>query len=168
MITVIKRFVPLATLAILYSGASYTGTPNSAIPADHKPVALSQTAATSADAIRNVLNSQQIAWNRADIPAFLTGYWNSPELTFAGSEGIVRGYDGLLTRYRRSYPNKESMGELTFSGLEIRDLGPDAALVFGHWQLKRPIGGVGGVFTLVFRRFPNGWRIIHDHTSAQK
>ena len=168
MITVIKRFVPLAALTILYSGAYQTGKPNSTILAGHNPLAPPQTAATPADAIRSVLNSQQIAWNRADLPAFLTGYWNSPELTFAGSEGIVRGYDGLLTRYRKSYPNKESMGELTFSGLEIRDLGPDAALVLGHWQLKRPIGDVGGVFTLVFRRFPNGWRIIHDHTSAQK
>jgi len=120
------------------------------------------------NAIRAVLTEQQTAWNRGDIPAFLQGYWNSPELTFAGSDGIVRGYDGLLERYRKSYPDKAHMGELEFSALEIRPLEPDSALVLGHWHLKRSVGDAGGVFSLVFHRFPVGWRIIHDHTSAQK
>jgi ketosteroid isomerase-like protein len=121
-----------------------------------------------AQSIRTVLSAQQTAWNRGDIPAFLEGYWNSPELTFAGSDGIVRGYDGLLARYRKSYPDKQTMGQLDFSGVEIRSLGPSAALVLGQWHLKRQAGDVGGVFSLVFQRFPDGWRIIHDHTSAQK
>ena len=122
----------------------------------------------ASNAIRAVLTEQQTAWNRGDIPAFLQGYWNSSELTFAGSEGIVRGYAGLLERYRKSYPDKAHMGELEFSGLEIRALEPDSALVLGHWHLKRTVGDAGGVFSLVFHRFPVGWRIIHDHTSAQK
>ena len=45
-------------------------------------------------------------------------------------------------------------------------LGSDAALVLGHWHLKREKDEIGGVFTLVVQRFPEGWRIIHDHTSA--
>jgi hypothetical protein len=49
--------------------------------------------------IRAVLTSQQANWNRGDIPAFLEGYWNSPELTFAGSDGVVRGYDGVSIRF---------------------------------------------------------------------
>jgi uncharacterized protein (TIGR02246 family) len=122
----------------------------------------------SEEAIRAVLATQQAAWNRGDIPAFLEGYWNSPELTFSGGDGIVRGYAGLLERYRKSYPDRAAMGGLDFSDLEIRILAPDAALVLGHWHLKRAAGDAGGVFTLVFRRFPAGWRIIHDHTSAQK
>jgi len=120
------------------------------------------------ESIRAVLTTQQAAWNRGDIPAFLEGYWNSPELTFSGGDGIVRGYAGLLQRYRKSYPDRAAMGELDFSGLEIRILARDAALVLGHWHLKRAAGDAGGVFTLVFRRFPAGWRIIHDHTSAQR
>jgi len=135
-----------------------------------KPINLINTAASGEErsqSIRTVLNTQQAAWNRGDLPAFLEGYWNSPELTFAGSDGIVRGYDGLLARYRRSYPDKQTMGELDFSGLEIRPLGPSAALVLGQWHLKRKAGDVGGVFSLVFQHFPDGWRIVHDHTSAQ-
>ena len=122
----------------------------------------------SAQSIRAVLTAQQAAWNRGDIPAFLEGYWNSPELTFASSDGIVRGYDGVLLRYRKSYPDRKAMGELRFSALEIRPLGPEAALVLGHWHLKRRSDELGGVFSLVFEQFPTGWRIIHDHTSAQK
>jgi beta-aspartyl-peptidase (threonine type) len=121
-----------------------------------------------AQSIAEVLTAQQTAWNRGDIPAFLEGYWNSPELTFAGSDGITRGYDGVLARYRKSYPDRKAMGDLEFSALEIRPLSPEAALVLGHWHLKRQSDELGGVFTLVFERFPSGWRIIHDHTSAQK
>jgi uncharacterized protein (TIGR02246 family) len=120
------------------------------------------------EAIEAVLHAQQAAWNEGDLPKFLEGYWNSPDLTFAGSEGIVRGYNELLERYRKSYPDRKAMGTLAFSGLEIRFLGPEAALVLGHWHLAKGIGEEGGVFSLVFRRFPTGWRIIHDHTSAQK
>ncbi len=117
-------------------------------------------------AIRAVLLSQEEAWNRADVDAFLTGYWNSEELSFSGSNGITRGFAGVRERYEQGYPDQQAMGKLEFSGLEIRLLGPDAALVLGCWHLTRAIGDVGGVFSLVFRRFPEGWLIIHDHTSV--
>jgi uncharacterized protein (TIGR02246 family) len=117
-------------------------------------------------AIEAVLNAQQTAWNRADVDAFLVGYWNSPELTFSGSSGVSRGWDGVLARYKKNYPDRAAMGQLDFSELEFRFLGPDAALVLGHWHLKRDKGDIGGVFTLVWMKLPNGWKIIHDHTSA--
>ncbi|MGB8476043.1 MAG: nuclear transport factor 2 family protein [Candidatus Acidiferrum sp.] len=120
-------------------------------------------------AITSVLNAQQAAWNRGDIDAFLKGYWHSPDLTFSGSSGISRGWDGVLARYKKNYPNRAAMGHLDFSELEFRFLGPDAALVLGHWHLKREKrdkGDIGGVFSLVWQRFSGGWKIVHDHTSA--
>lgn len=116
-------------------------------------------------AITDVLNAQQNAWNQGDVDTFLQGYWRSPELTFSGTGGIARGWEGVLIRYKEHYPNRDAMGQLEFSGLETRFLGQDAALVLGHWHLARQRGDVGGVFSLVFERFPEGWRIIHDHTS---
>lgn len=116
-------------------------------------------------AITGVLTTQQSAWNRGDVGAFLQGYWRSPELTFSGTGGIARGWDAVLARYKEHYPDRSTMGKLDFSGLEFRFLGPDAALVLGQWHLERQRGNVGGVFSLVFERFPEGWRIIHDHTS---
>jgi uncharacterized protein (TIGR02246 family) len=117
-------------------------------------------------AITKVLNDQQTAWNRGDVNAFLEGYWHSPELTFAGSNGFAQGWDGVMARYKKNYPDRSAMGLLEFSHLEFRFLGPDAALVLGHWHLARSQGDVGGVFSLVWQRLPEGWRIIHDHTSA--
>jgi uncharacterized protein (TIGR02246 family) len=118
------------------------------------------------EAIAAVLAAQQAAWNRGDVDAFLTGYWRSPELTFSGSGGVARGWDGVLERYKKNYPDRAAMGQLDFSNLEFRFLGPDAALVLGHWHLKREKDDLGGVFTLVWQRFPDGWKIIHDHTSV--
>lgn len=117
-------------------------------------------------AIQAVLSAQQAAWNRGDADAFLIGYWHSPELTFSGSSGVSRGWDGVLARYKKNYPDRAAMGQLDFSDLECHFLGADAALVLGKWHLKREKGDIGGVFTLVWQRFPEGWKIIHDHTSA--
>ncbi len=118
-------------------------------------------------AIEQVLREQQGAWNQGNVEKFLEGYWHSPELTFSGSSGVQRGWDAVLARYKRNYPDREAMGRLDFTGLEFRFLGADAALVLGEWHLTRPPGNdVGGVFSLVLQKFPEGWRIIHDHTSA--
>jgi uncharacterized protein (TIGR02246 family) len=117
-------------------------------------------------AIMAVLNAQQAAWNRGDVDAFLVGYWHSPELTFSGSNGVSRGWDGVMARYKKNYPDRAAMGQLDFSEREFRFLGPDAALVLGHWHLKRDKGDIGGVFSLVWQRFQEGWKIVHDHTST--
>ncbi|HWY07836.1 MAG TPA: DUF4440 domain-containing protein [Candidatus Acidoferrales bacterium] len=120
---------------------------------------------TDRAAILTVLMTQQSDWNKGDIRGFMGGYWNSPDLTFAGTRGFTRGWQPVLARYEKSYADKAAMGALDFSELEIRQLAPDAALVLGKWHLRREAGDVGGIFTLVFQKFPEGWRIIHDHTT---
>jgi len=116
-------------------------------------------------AIVAVLTSQQNDWNKGDIRGFMAGYWNSSELTFAGTRGFTRGWQPVLARYEKNYADKAAMGALDFQELELRSLGPDAALVLGKWHLQRQAGDVGGIFTLVFQKFPDGWRIVHDHTT---
>ena len=119
-------------------------------------------------AIMKILDEQQSTWNSGDVISFMKGYWNSPELTFAGSGGIARGWESVLARYKREYPDQAAMGQVNFSNVEVRFLGPDAALVLGQWHLRRSSGDIGGVFSLVFQRLPEGWRIVHDHTSLVK
>ncbi len=116
--------------------------------------------------IRALLDAQAAAWNRGDVEAFMEGYWKSPDTTFAGSGGVLRGWPAVLDRYRRTYPDRWTMGTLKFSDVEITILSPDGALILGHWQLERERDRPGGVFTLVARKFSQGWRIIHDHTST--
>jgi ketosteroid isomerase-like protein len=120
---------------------------------------------TDRTAIVAVLTSQQNDWNKGDIRGFMSGYWSSSELTFAGTRGFTRGWQPVMARYEKNYVDKAAMGTLNFRELELRSLGPDAVLVLGKWHLQRQAGDVGGIFTLVFQRFPEGWRIIHDHTT---
>jgi len=123
--------------------------------------------APSADsAIRGLLRDQAAAWNRGDVDGFLAGYRNSSQTVFAGAQGIIRGWQQLRDRYRTYYPDRQAMGTLTFSSVEVTFLCPDAALAVGNWHLDRVAGPVGGVFSLVLRQLPEGWRIIADHTSV--
>jgi beta-aspartyl-peptidase (threonine type) len=121
-----------------------------------------------ATAIRRLLDRQVEDWNRKDLDAFLNGYWHDPGVVFQSGADRFEGFEALRSRYRKSYQAEgREMGRLTFSELEIVVLGPDAAMARGRFQLtmsdgKRPTG----LFTLILRKRPEGWRIVHDHTSS--
>lgn len=121
----------------------------------------------AAQEIRQVLDRQVAAWNHRDLEGFMKGYWHSPDLTFYSGGTIVSGWEETLSRYRNRYQSAgREMGELEFSDLKIELLGPAAAFVRGHFHLKMGGSESGGLFTLTFRKFPDGWKIIHDHTST--
>lgn len=129
---------------------------------------LAQTAAQEG-AIRKVIQSQVDAWNRHDLEGFMAGYWNSPDLTFFSGVKETRGWQETLERYRRNYqaPGAE-MGKLEFQDLQVELLGPHAAFVRGKFLLTMSNGKQPhGLFTIVFREFAEGWRIIHDHSSGE-
>jgi beta-aspartyl-peptidase (threonine type) len=110
---------------------------------------------------------QAEAWNRGDLDRFLDGYWQSDQTVFAGGGDIHRGFDAMAARYRKAYDTREKMGKLTFANLTFEAIERDRAVVTGSWELQRATGTPGGVFTLIFRRLPEGWRIVHDHTSSR-
>ena len=119
-------------------------------------------------AVEHVLRTQQDAWNHHDLEGFMAGYWNSPELTFFSGAKETSGWQATIDRYKATYASPgHEMGQLEFSALRIEMLGADAAFARGAWHLAMSDGKTPhGIFTLVFRRFPDGWKIIHDHTSA--
>lgn len=133
------------------------------------PIAAAQTSASApASAVEQVLHTQQAAWNRHDLDAFMAGYWNSPDLTFFSGANERHGWQETMDRYKATYQSPgHEMGKLEFSKLRVVALGDDAAFVRGEWHLTMSDGKTPhGLFTLVFRKFPDGWKIIHDHTSA--
>lgn len=115
-------------------------------------------------AIRKVMDDQAAAWNRGDIEGFMQGYWNSDKLVFVSNQ-VTRGWQPTLDRYKKTYDSRAKMGTLTFSDLEITVLSKDAAVVLGSWSLARESDNPHGKFTLIFRKFKDGWKIVHDHTS---
>jgi ketosteroid isomerase-like protein len=123
-----------------------------------------------AGSVAHVLHQQQDAWNHHDLESFMSGYWNSPDLTFFSDAKASEGWQAALDHYRKTYQSQgKEMGHLDFSDLNVQLLAPDAAFVRGAWQLTLANGKKPhGLFTLVFRRFPDGWKIIHDHTSASE
>jgi len=118
--------------------------------------------------IRHVLDEQVAAWNRGDLPGYMQGYWHSPDLTFFSGGTVTHGWEPTLERYKKRYQGEgHEMGKLDFSELSIEMLGSDGAFVRGHWHLKMTDGKEPqGLFTVIFRRTADGWRIIHDHSSS--
>ena len=117
-------------------------------------------------AIRAVLQQQEAAWNRGDIDAFMEGYVETDSLRFASGGTEHRGWQATLDRYRRAYPDRAAMGTLTFDLRDVRVLSPRWAVVFGAYALERAEDRPSGLFTLLFEKRPEGWRIVHDHTSS--
>jgi len=126
--------------------------------------ALSATNDSTAE-IRAVMARQVAAWNRGDIDGFMDGYARSGATEFVSGDKITRGWQTVRDRYRKKYDSREKMGRLAFSKVKVTPLGADAAIVLGRWQLVRQSDKPHGIFTLLFRRTPAGWRIVHDHTS---
>jgi len=116
--------------------------------------------------IQNVLRAQQDAWNRGAIEEFMSGYWRSDQTVFVSGDEVIRGWEKVLERYKKKYSDRTKMGTLTFSDLEITPLSDDSAVALGRWKLKRANDEPHGRFSLVFRRFAEGWKIVHDHTSS--
>jgi beta-aspartyl-peptidase (threonine type) len=126
----------------------------------------SQPAAGATQQVRAVLDMQVAAWNNGDLQRFMEGYWKSPELTFFSGATITKGWQATLERYQKRYQAEgREMGKLTFSDLDIELAGPDSAWVRGRWQVVTSKEKLGGLFTLLVKKRPEGWRIVHDHTS---
>ena len=124
------------------------------------------TATPAAAQILAVLQTQAEAWNRGDLDGFMQTYAPTDDLRFASGGTVTYGWKKTLERYKQRYPNRAAMGTLAFSELTITGLSPDAALIFGHWRLTRATDAPHGLFTLLVRRTPAGWRIFADHTSS--
>src|ERR1043166_3110291 len=79
--------------------------------------------------VRRVIGAQQIAWNHGDFEAFMEGYWRSHDTTFVSGDTVTRGWQTVLNRYKSKYSDREKMGELSFSDVEVHLFGYDGAFV---------------------------------------
>ena len=131
------------------------------------PVVFSQQKLETKDslAIIDVLNKQQIDWNRGDIDEFMKGYLKSDKLVFSGSSGPIYGWKATLDRYKKTYSDQEKMGKLKFEILNVIDLSPKVIQLQGKFNLNRSIGDAFVYFTLNWIKLKMQLYIIVDHTS---
>jgi uncharacterized protein (TIGR02246 family) len=118
-------------------------------------------------AIQRLLDDQAAAWNKGDLVGFMKGYFESDDLSFFSGNAKTKGWKATLERYQKKYQGEgKEMGKLTFKEMSIELLGNDHALVRGRYHLQLKSDTATGIFTLIVRKTPAGWRIIHDHTSS--
>ncbi|MCX6144259.1 MAG: DUF4440 domain-containing protein [Ignavibacteriales bacterium] len=116
--------------------------------------------------IEKILLAQVAAWNAGDIEGYMKGYWNSDSTVFVSGGNLTRGYGGVLSRYKKSYNTPEKMGKLEFAELQVRMIAQSLGVATGVWRLHRANDQPWGRFTLLVEKKPEGWRIVHDHTSS--
>lgn len=130
------------------------------------PLSAQHRGNTAEQEVRNVLFEQVSAWNRGDLDGYMLGYWRSDSTEFVSGGSLTRGYDDVLSRYRRTYNGREAMGRLEFSELSVKVFAKTAAVVSGVWKLRRANDTPWGRFTLLVEKKSGSWRITHDHTST--
>jgi hypothetical protein len=117
--------------------------------------------------IRTAILKQQDDWNRGDIPAFMEVYWKSENLQFIGANGITKGWQQTLDNYKRRYPDRDAMGQLSFGIVSMEKLSKKSVFLVGTWDLKRKNDAPGGYFILIWKKIKGTWVITADHTSAR-
>jgi ketosteroid isomerase-like protein len=158
------RFAVLAMAAVCVPAGFWAD--SAAAPKPPAQVAAGAEQAGEESQILKMLSEQADAWNHGDIDSFMTSYWKSDETLFVGASGVIRGWQAVLARYHRVYPDRKAMGHLTFSNMEAHRWCADSAFVLGNFHLDRENDHPEGIFTLDLRKFPEGWRIVADHTTA--
>lgn len=115
--------------------------------------------------IRHLLLQQTEAWNRGDLNGFMQTYWQNDSLMFISKEGVTWGWKNTLERYKKGYPDKETMGLLSFDVVQVKKLSEEFFFVVGKWTLTRNAGDLSGHYNLLMRRIKGEWKIIADHSS---
>lgn len=115
--------------------------------------------------ITALLDQSVAAWNRGDLDGHLAD--NADSITFMTGRGPITGKDKTAEALRRSFfRDGQPIQSLRFEQVTVRPLGSGYALVVGRFILSG--GGEAeksGWFSTVWERRPEGWRVIHDHSS---
>ena len=115
--------------------------------------------------IRELMDEQLTCWNDGDLECFMMHYWKSDSLMFIGKSGVTYGWQGTLENYVKGYPDRDAMGELTFTIIDVQLLSEDKAYVIGKWHLQRKEDAPEGHYTLLWKLIDGNWVIVSDHSS---
>jgi uncharacterized protein (TIGR02246 family) len=118
-------------------------------------------------AVQAMLERSASDWNRGDLDAFLSDYQDVASTTFVSSEGLLTGVDEIRRHYAFAFQPGAARDSLRFESVHVRSLSPMIGIVTARWVLHDDgVTVAAGPMTLVMRRTQAGWRITHDHSSA--
>lgn len=117
------------------------------------------------EAIKQILKTQENAWNNGSLEKFMIGYWHNDSLMFIGKKGLTFGYNATLENYKKSYPDTAYMGKFTSTLISIKKLSNEYYFVIGKWELDRTVGNIFGHYSLLFRKIKGKWVVVADHSS---
>lgn len=116
--------------------------------------------------IYQALEDQRLAWNNGDLEGYMKGYWQSDSLRFIGKSDVQYGWNATLQNYRKSYPDKDAMGNLIFEVISLEGTGDNNAFMIGRWKLDYPAKpSAAGHFTLLYKKINGKWLVVTDHSS---
>ena len=116
--------------------------------------------------IAAMLEESAVAWNRGDLDGFMASYLADTATVFVTADSAHRGFAWIRARYAPRFAPEAARDSLRFERIAARALGPEHAVATAHYVLMRGDSVTAtGPFTIVLRRTPAGWKIIHDHTS---
>jgi uncharacterized protein (TIGR02246 family) len=129
------------------------------------PITKNNLSETDEKMMRDLFKMQEDAWNSGNIEKFMDAYWRSPDLVFIGSKGITYGWQAILERYKKNYPDNVTMGKLKYEIVELNQIEKNVVFIIGKYNLERSIGNASGLFTLVLKKIKGKWLIISDHSN---
>jgi len=117
--------------------------------------------------IHEVLLKMLDRWNAHDIERYLEVYWKSSELLVIVDSEQFNGWQQLHDSYINGYPDRNSMGHIYPTRIQIKLLKPEFALALTWWSASFPSSKetVVGTSTMDLQKFDDGWKIVASHTS---
>jgi ketosteroid isomerase-like protein len=104
-------------------------------------------------------------WNARDIEHYMECFWKSDNLLIVSDGEQVIGWSNLLATYQRSYPDRRDMAVCSIERVKIQSLGQDLALALSWWTVRTGNHNSYSTDTAIFRKFPDGWKVVADHAT---
>jgi uncharacterized protein (TIGR02246 family) len=107
------------------------------------------------------------AWNSGDLDAFMSDYAPGSRSTYMAGGHLVEGFDQIRSRYAPAFAPGARRDSLRFEEFKIRPIADDFALVTARYILySNGRTSASGAFTVLLEHLPEGWKILHDHSSS--
>ena len=120
---------------------------------------------SDAQQVYAVILDQIKYWNAHDIEHYMDTYWKSPDLLVVVEGEQIIGWAEMLAAYQRGFPDRNEMGAVTLQRVKLQQISPEFYLALSWYTFSRNTKNSYCTDTMIFRKLPEGWKIITSHAS---